>query len=424
MNGYDDLPRRRICFLIDSLTGGGAERVICEIASNMDPRRFEVQLILTLDRTMDYHPANHVQVIVFPDMWVGAVRYERLWRKLDWLLALVLIPVTAGTNKGLSSSVRRLKRDICVFRNVVKILARHVRDWRPDCIVSFLPNSNMISLLAKECYGLTSSVVCSDRNHLSSELPRLTWPGLRKIIINKLYSRADAHIAVTSEVGDDLHRHFGVPEKLIHTIYNGVDIPRIMGRADQGVNENDAGAVPRLLAIGRLSMQKGFDVLLRALGRIRHLPWHMSILGVGEEEDALRRLANHMRITDRVEFAGWQENPFTWMRHSTLFISSSRWEGMPNVLLEAMVLGLPVVATDCPGGTSLLLDGGRVGLLVENDSEEALASGIAKLLEAPSERERLGKLAHEHSLNYGRDTMIDAYHTLIEDTIASTVAAR
>jgi glycosyltransferase involved in cell wall biosynthesis len=118
-----------------------------------------------------------------------------------------------------------------------------------------------------------------------------------------------------------------------------------------------------------------------------------------------------------VVFAGWQSNPYAWMRQSDLFVMSSRWEGMPNVLLEAMVLGLPAVSTDCPGSARLLLDEGRAGRLVENGSEAALAEAIAGLLDDPAERIRLGRVAAERSRVYSMERMFAGYAALFDDAI-------
>ncbi|TCJ14744.1 glycosyltransferase [Parasulfuritortus cantonensis] len=412
--------RRRICFVIDSLTGGGAEHVICEVASGLDPSRYEAQIVLTLGRAVDQSPAAHVTVVVLPNSkWVGTVQ-GWLASKLDRAMALLLAPFLNTGESSVKTRLHALAQDIRTFRIMSSVLGMHIQHWRPECVVSFLPNSNMLALLAKTRFGLSIPLICSDRNYLTSELVRLPWPGLRRAFIRRFYPKADAHVAVAPNAGEDLHTSFGVPADRIHTIFNGVDIAELQKMANVPMDDWGTTSEPRLLAVGRLSRQKGYDILLRALARISGLPWRLTILGTGEEERALRELASQEGIADRVEFAGWQANPYRWMKRSTLLVMSSRWEGMPNVLLEAMALGLPAVATDCPTGPALLLDGGRVGRLVENGSESALADAIAGLLNSPEERRRLGDLARERSSHFTTSLMVEAYRVLIDATVASS----
>lgn len=392
--------------------------MLCEIASGLDPYRYEVQIALTLGKTILRWPADHVPVVLLPDQ-VPMDFVSSIWmRRLQKNFALLMLLFIGRWPMEPNSQFKELASAVSVFRTMSGVLGRYILAWRPDCIVSFLPNSNMLTLLAKAWYKFPTPVVCSDRNHLSSELTRLPWPQLRRRFIRRFYRNAAAHIAVAPDVANDLHNNFDVPPELIQTIINGVDIARLKQLADAPAPYMRNSTTLRLLSVGRLNQQKGFDILLRAMGRIRHLPWQLTILGQGEEEDTLRKLSAQEGITDRIEFPGWQANPYPWMKHSDLFVLSSRWEGMPNVLLEAMAIGLPTVATDCPTGPRLLLDNGRVGRLVETGSESRLAEAIASLLVAPDERRRLATLAIEHCKQYTTDAMIDAYRTLIDKVIA------
>jgi glycosyltransferase involved in cell wall biosynthesis len=414
-----ELFRRRLLFVVDSLAGGGAERILCELASGLDPNRYEVRIALTLGNTRERRPSSHVMVVSLLDGQYPACLSNRNLKLtvLELFAAAIGFAAVARRSEMSFSHYRDLARHVRRFRTMICAFGRYVLNWKPDCIVSFLPNSNMISLAAKAWYGFPIPVICSDRNFLSSELPRLPWSKLRRRFIKRFYPTAAAHVAVARDVAFDLHEQFGVPSELIHTIQNGIDVSRLQKLADLEFPLSLDRKAPNLLAVGRLSYQKGFDILLRALNRIREIPWRLTILGEGEEEGALRALAVEQDIVERVTFAGWQPNPYPWLRHSDLLVMSSRWEGMPNILLEAMAIGLPVVAMDCPTGPRLLTEDGRAGRLVESGSELELAIAIAALLEAPEERQRLSKLASERIQQYSSSEMILKYQELIDAVI-------
>jgi glycosyltransferase involved in cell wall biosynthesis len=287
--------RRRLLFAIDALAGGGAERIMCALASALDAERYEIQIALTLGRDMVQLPAEHVGIVELPkflpiDLMMPPKKPRR--ENPDFRLSRALY-CSMGIIPGADDAVfARLNRDVRSFRIMTGMFGRHVLAWRPHCILSFLPNSNMIALLAKAWYGFPTPLLCSDRNHLGSELPRLPWHRLRYRFIRRYYPTATAHVAVSPDAAEDLRANFGIPRTGIRTILNGVDPVRLHAAAAAGpaIEESSAGA-PRLLAVGRLTRQKGFDLLLRALGRIRERPWQLAILGEGEEGAALRALA-------------------------------------------------------------------------------------------------------------------------------------
>jgi glycosyltransferase involved in cell wall biosynthesis len=337
--------------------------------------------------------------------------------RAEWLTA----GVTRLLTRDFSSHEHPLTDELHSFRVSTLLLGRYMLGWRPDCVLSFLPNTNLIALLARAWYGLDVPLLCADHNHLTTELAGLLWPRFRRFLIERHYPRATYHIAVAHETADDLVANFRVPAEKVVTIPNGVDLQRIRTLAQQSTDELRVG-VPagalRLVTVGRLTRQKGLDVLLNALALLRGQSWHLVILGDGEEEEALRALARRLGIAERVQFAGWRPNPYAWMAGSDVFVLSSRWEALPLVLLEALALGLPVVATDAPGATATVLGGGQYGRLVPPDSEGDLASVLSEVMADASLRSRLASCAADRAEAFALPHMIRGYERVFEKSLS------
>jgi glycosyltransferase involved in cell wall biosynthesis len=164
--------------------------------------------------------------------------------------------------------------------------------------------------------------------------------------------------------------------------------------------------VPLVLAVGRLVPQKDFATLLRAFSLLRRrCRCRLAILGDGAERAPLESLARQLGLTENVAFCGFVANPYAWMARSRLVVASSKWEGLPTVLIEAMATGTPVVSTDCPSGPREILDGGTFGTLVPVGNAEALADAIAAALGAANDPDRLQRRAQTFSVN----SAVDAY---------------
>lgn len=211
--------------------------------------------------------------------------------------------------------------------------------------------------------------------------------------IRRLYPRSDGVIAVSNGVRDDLIHNVGLKGVPVQRIYSGSVAQPTLERAHEPVEHPwlTEKTAPVVLSAGRLVPQKDYATLLHAFARLRaRRPARLIILGRGREQENLEALAEELGIAEDVDFPGFTPNPYAWMARADVFALSSRWEGLVNVVMEALGLGVPVVATDCPSGPREILADGRYGVLTPMKDPEALAEGLDRVLrgEGPSfERE-------------------------------------
>jgi glycosyltransferase involved in cell wall biosynthesis len=267
-------------------------------------------------------------------------------------------------------------------------LADYLARERPDALLSALGYSNVAALWARARSGVDVRVVISERNTLSVRAAQATarrWRVLPEVA-RRWYPRADAILAVSRGVADDLSRTLGLPRERIAVTTNPVVTPDLAARAAAPLDHPwlRPGEPPVVLGAGKLKPQKGFDVLLRAFARARaERPLRLVILGQGPELGRLTRLAETLGIAGDTAFPGFAANPFAWMARCGVFALSSRFEGLPGVLVQALACGCPVVSTDCPSGPSEILEPGGLGPLVPVDDVDALAAALLRTLAAP-----------------------------------------
>jgi GalNAc-alpha-(1->4)-GalNAc-alpha-(1->3)-diNAcBac-PP-undecaprenol alpha-1,4-N-acetyl-D-galactosaminyltransferase len=344
---------RRLTLVVPSLALGGAERVAARMANHWAANAHSVSVITLSSTDGDTYP-------------------------LDPPVTRIALDLVRESRNPLSA----------VFNNWIRVrkLRRTIGKLRPDTVISFTDRMNITTLLA--CDPLDVDVVISERIDPSQQRLGANWRALQR----RVYSRARALVVQTQAVRAQLTPIMhGRP---IYVIPNFVDKPS----TDRAPKErSDPNAERQLAAMGRLDYQKGFDLLIDAFAQVGkdHPNWSLVILGEGPERRRLEEQIHSQGLEPRVRLLGWVPDPTAVLRNCDAFVLSSRYEGFPNALLEAMALGLPAVAVDCPSGPADIIRNEVDGLLVPSGDAPTLASALGRLMGDESLRHRLGAQAVE-----------------------------
>ena len=226
---------------------------------------------------------------------------------------------------------------------------------------------------------------------------------------------SDEVVANSQSLGQEVKEAFGL-DREVRTIYNGIDIENIRKKSREEVTHRWFGAgVPVIIAVGFLRNQKGFPYLLRALEIVnRAKDARLIIIGNGNTEE-LRGLSGKLSLEDKTDFLSAVENPFPYVAKADIFVCSSLYEGLSNVILEALALGKPVISTDHRHGADEIIENRRSGILVPVRDPEKMADAIAEILEDGGLRKNLGEEAEKRSGNFSRDRMISEYEKLFAE---------
>ena len=309
----------------------------------------------------------------------------------------------------------------------IRSLQHYIEAHRPDVMLSALTYANLLSIWTKRRSRTGVPVVVSERIALStyckapSNYRKWRWRYLPEVV-RRTYPDANAVVAVSRQVEDDLADEIGLPRDRITTIYNPVVDDALRDRAQQVPDHlwfADTG-IPVILAVGRLTEQKDFPTLLQAFARIRaRQPARLVILGEGRLRDALRQQADALGIADDVDMPGFVENPFQYMARAAVLVLPSLYEGLPGVLIQALACACPVVSTDCPGGSREILADGQYGALVPVGDADAMARAVLDELENPTASDALLHRAEAFSVERG----VDNYLALLDSAAATHAAA-
>jgi glycosyltransferase involved in cell wall biosynthesis len=329
--------RRKVLFLIPSLTGGGAERVFTTLLRHLDRTRFEPQLA-ALEVKGAYAQDVPYDVVIH-NLNVSRVRYA-----LPHIIMLI---------------------------------------WktRPTTVISTLGHLNIALAMCKRLLPHRVRVVIREAVVVSALLPEETqhlrlWTWLYRCS----YRQADKVICLSDSMLEDMVNSFGLPRGKMVRIYNPVDIDRVREQAARGINPYTAPG-PHLVAAGRLTRQKGFDLLLDAMPIVlQSFPTaRLTILGEGVLRATLEEQSRGLGIENAVSFTGFEQNPWRYLKNADVFVLPSRYEGLPNVMLEALALETPVIATDCPGAIREVHEATSGISLVPMENPKALADAVIKV---------------------------------------------
>ncbi|MBE3584514.1 MAG: glycosyltransferase [Limnochordaceae bacterium] len=288
----------------------------------------------------------------------------------------------------------------------VPSLAGYLRKERPEAILTGLDHNNMAAVVAKWLAGVPTRTLISAHlplKYTAYKAPQGAKDRLFPILDRLIYRHADVVVAVSRGIREDLARYAGLDPEAIRVIYNPVVDEDLLASAAVDVNDPwFMDPTPVVLGTGRLEREKGFDTLIKAFALARgDVKARLMILGEGRERGALERLIGRLGLESDVRLPGFVRFPAAYMKRAALFVLPSRYEALPNVLIEALAVGTRVVSTDCEFGPSEVLDGGRYGRLVPVDDPVSLAHAIVEELarkESWDEVERRMRRGREFSV--------------------------
>jgi glycosyltransferase involved in cell wall biosynthesis len=373
--------RLKVCFVIPSLAGGGAERVAVQVLNALDGERWERSMYLFARSgpfLADVSPAIQLEAADTPSR-VGQ------WRGLR----------------------------------------RFVRRTRPDVIVAFL--SYLSVLTATRAAGAGTRVIFAVGTPISAFLADADYRWSRRwnrrlftAAIRIGCAVADLIIATSQGVADDLVASFGGNRSRVHVVPNPVDLATVASASQEPLEaalEADWRR-PVIVAAGRLAEAKNYPLLIEALAILRErIPASLFILGQGDQEPALRRMIEDRGLGACVHLCGFRDNPWKYIARADVFALTSRYEGFGNVLIEAMACGVPIVATSSPG-TRDIVSSGADGLLVERHEPAAVAAALAEVLSDRSLHHRMSAAARRHAERYRTESVALAYDRVLTEALA------
>jgi glycosyltransferase involved in cell wall biosynthesis len=263
-------------------------------------------------------------------------------------------------------------------------LTNYLREVRPTTLLAALHYPCEIAVLAKRLARVPTRVIVSEHNMLSLEARGIPQVSVRLTpwAARLFYPWADGVVAVSQGVARDLAQITQLPDDRLQVIYNPIVLPELFNLAKEPIDHPwfQPGEPPVILGVGRLHPQKDFPTLIRAFAQVRQVrPVRLVILGDGPEREHLMALVEELGLTQDVALLGFVQNPYAYMAKTSVFVLSSAWEGLGNVLVEAMAVGTPVISTDCESGPAEILAQGRYGLLTPIGDSGAIAEAILKV---------------------------------------------
>lgn len=373
----------RIALLIEGLSGGGVERMTLRLAAGMTARGHRVDLLVA-------GPTGPLAEEV--------------------PAAVEMLPLLAGSTVAARWAVLQadraafglMARPVLFASRVDRMVARlpslvsYLRRASPDALITASFHANLCAVWSRSIAQTRTRLILTEHLPPSVHFSVARKPRYRFVprLMNRFYPQADRIVAVSEALGDDLAAFAGLPRDLVHTVFNPIideDQIASSSRVDPDHRWLAPGAPPVILGVGRLAVQKDFATLVRAFALVRRRrPCRLVILGTEETGSKnavpagdLFALAQELGVAKDVALPGFRINPFAYMSRAQVFVLSSRYEGLPTVLVEAMACGCPVVSTDCPTGPREILDNGRFGPLVPVGNPSTLADAIGGVLDHP-----------------------------------------
>jgi glycosyltransferase involved in cell wall biosynthesis len=383
----------RITLVIGTLDGGGAERTATTMANFWAAKGWEVTILTTNFGGESSCYALHPCVT---HLDLESLRSKNL--PTDSQVSAPLIGLIKGSSESERAALMSEITQIFKLRGAIP-------STTPDVVISLMDRTNVCVLLATRGLGLP--VIVSEQTDPNYNSIGAGWELLRR----RLYPQASYVVAVTEETLS----YFSSVEGMRGRIIPNAVTPSVFSSSDE-MPERKNGKT--LLAMGRLSHEKGFDLLLSAFALVaqRHPDWTLEILGEGPVRPYLESCVQRRGLAERVRMPGFTHRPFEAMRCADLFVLSSLDEGFGNVLIEAMACGVAVVSFDCPSGPRHIIRHGVDGVLVPPRDTQAMAAALDRLMGDEAERQRLAARAPEVVERFGMEKVMSMWEELIFDS--------
>ncbi|MCT7961882.1 glycosyltransferase family 4 protein [Laspinema sp. D1] len=368
----------KLTLVIHSLTLGGAERVMSIMANYWVDKRWKITILTFDDGSIP--PVFH----------------------LDSRVCHIPLGLAVDSINSIDAIWQNFQR--------VRFLRQAIIQSKPHVVISFIDTTNVMTLLATR--QLNIPVVVSERTDpaFSSSRQRKIWVHLRR------WTYPQANRLVVQSQG--AYNYFPPQVQVITSIIpNPVLIPVLSESGEHTIRKRLS--VPCIMAMGRLLEVKGFDLLLQAFAKVKdhHPQWSLTILGEGQLRSQLELLSHQLGIYGRVFMPGLANNVYEFLQQADIFVMSSRYEGFPNALCEAMACGLAVISTDCPSGPREIIRHGIDGILVENENVEALASAMDRLMSDEQERKELAAKALEVIERFSLEKVMGMWEQVLNQVI-------
>jgi len=362
----------RLVFVIYSLQAGGAERVLSIMANYWSGKSQKITVI-TLDDGSK------------PSFY-----------DIDSRIQQVSLDVAAASKNGIAGILNN-------FRRLYKLRSA-IRAAQPDTIISFMTETNVLTLIAT--FGLRMPVVVTEHTDPWTGPVGDIWSKLRL----RLYPRASRVVVLNERAREYFDKS---PDIRTMVMPNPVVIETDKKTGDL---DNEVTSEHFIVAMGRLSREKCFDLLIRAYSRVaaEYSDWNLVIMGEGPERESLEALRDELGLNDRVILPGAVKTPHVVLKRADMFVSSSELEGFPMALCEAMACGLPVVAAEYHSAVSDIIEDGQNGILVPTGDSEALAASMIRLIDDPRERKRLAENSVEIGTRYSVDAVMERWEQLLK----------
>jgi len=337
----------KIAFIINSLGGGGAERVVTTLSNYLIQNGYEITIILLEKDIIQYDLDKRVNLVV-----------------------LKTSRITKGIAKIMFIPLQALELNYILKK--IKI----------DKSISFLTRANLVFSFTK--FFSKKNIIISQRNNARKNYEiKSIQNNIMNFLIKRLYKKADKIIAISHGIKDSLHEDYNININKIQVIYNPQNNKLIQNSNTKKLIFEFKKEYKYFITLGRLIKPKDHKTMIEAFHIVTQTyPYsNLIILGDGELKSDIKSLINKLNLTDKVILLGFVKNPFDYLKKADIFVFSSKFEGFGNVLVEAMASGLPVISTDCPSGPAEILENGKYGILTKVENKKELAKAMINMLD-------------------------------------------